>query len=1216
MKYLSLLILLSIAPLSGSDLIPAINEFMASNDDALVLPDGSSPDWIEIHNPGTTPLALAGWHLTDDPQLPTRWTFPAGVTLAPGSFLLVYATGLNLNDPTGDLHTNFQLTQSGEYLALVNPAGGIHQEFAPTYPEQFEDLSYGLPLGETTPAYFTNATPGATNNEPTLGIVEDTKFSADRGFYDTAFDVTISSASPGATIYYTTDGSPPTAQSSSSAAVDGFTPPTATVTISDTTILRAFAAKDNFLPTDIDTQSYFFLNEVIARPEMSNTINGDPVWGPQMRGALLAIPSFSIITQEEIPIDEPNIPNPREIPISIEMIYPDGREGFQANAGAERFGGQYTLFDGLKKNLRISFKEIYGPKRLRFNLFDDVKYGAEDAVDNFNQFLLRNGSHDALFFDRSSLLDDLAGGFSYPRPRNGAYVRNRYFLDRQFEMGHNSLRGKFVHVYLNGVYYGHYHLMERPTDDHMAEYYGGNESDYDIVRGRSGIEYQSGTGDAWQTLVANSSNWSVVQQYLDVDNYIDYMLLNFYGGNDHDWYPNHNWVAGRKRDETGRFRFFMWDSDFLMRARLPDGGNTVDNGGPSNILNRLKTIPEFRERMADRAQKHFYGNGALSRDKVNADFNTFGSELARTIIPETARWGYKNSDYYTPDTFQDAISWLANDYPNGNLRPRVETVIQQMRDANLFPDIDAPIFSPYGGEIPSGSPVAINHTEGNLYYTTDGTDPRMADGSINPNAIAVGGSLFPATVIAKGSSWKFDDSKVQPAANWYSSDYNDSAWQEGNSPMAPGFGSAALDAAPATATTVFEGTSNGMTFYARKTFNVTGASSFLGSSINIAYDDGFIVYLNGQEIIRKNLPGGTVSIDTAATGNGTEDDYVNFPFDLSLLSEGENVIAIEVHNRSLGNVDLGFDLELVGESRNPNRFVTLNETSTIKTRVLSDNPTSPEWSALSEATFITDTPAAAGNLVISEIHYHPSLSQGNDAEYIELMNISDQRISLAGVRFTEGITYTFGDQASLAAGERLILIYNQAAFESAYGTEVPVAGTFLSRLSNGGERLTLAAADESIIESFVFGDASPWPTIADGVGYSLVRVSPTGNSDPLGPQNWRSSLNPGGTPAGSDSTPYLPDNGQTLLQYATGGNNTGSIEFLGNAAIFEYRRSHGADDVTIEVQVSSDLENWSTAGTTFLDQTNTPGDTARMRWILPTPEGVPVFARIHLVLNQ
>jgi hypothetical protein len=227
------------------------------------------------------------------------------------------------------------------------------------------------------------------------------------------------------------------------------------------------------MSSNVDTHTYIFVDDVIEQPEMSANIKQDPVWGPQMHDALLEIPTISLVTPYTIP-DEP-IQSPPEVPVSIEMIFPDGAKGFQANAGVERFGRQYTVWP--KQALRISFKSIYGPSRLEFDLFGDTPYGGDDAADSFNQIILRNGSHDSLFHKDNRYLHSL-----------GVYTRGRYCYERQIEMGHLSLRGKFVHVYLNGVYWGQYHLMERPTADFMAAYLGGDEEDYDIMKGRSGIK--------------------------------------------------------------------------------------------------------------------------------------------------------------------------------------------------------------------------------------------------------------------------------------------------------------------------------------------------------------------------------------------------------------------------------------------------------------------------------------------------------------------------------------------------------------------------------------------------------------------------------------------------------------------------------------------------------------------------------------------------------
>ena len=709
-----------VAPASAQGAEPIITEFMADNSNILSVEGGVTPDWIEIHNPGVTEIDLAGWHLTDNGLDPTLWTFPPGATIASGGYLLVYASGEDAIGPNGEYHTSFKLLDQGEYLALVRPDGTVQQEFAPAYPRQYPDVSYGIPPGQQVYGYFKTPTPGTANNSSIQGFVGDTTFSHKRGFYDVAFQLDVTTVTPGATIYYTTNGSTPGPTSPHVAAPDPASPPVLSLTIPTTTIVRAYAEKPGYESTNIDTQTYIFLDQAIGRRSMSKTITDDPVWGPQMRGALLEIPSISLVTQEAIPTTP--IQSPPEIPVSIEMIFPDGRPGFQADAGVERFGGQYTLYD--KYALRVSFKQIYGPKRLKFDLFGDTQYGGDTAVNSFDQILLRSGSHDALFYT------DL---YAFSR---GVYVRNRYFFDRQLEMGHLSMRGKFVHVYLNGAYFGQYHLMERPNADFMATHLGGEEADYDIMKGRSGIFVSQGDGAAWNYLVTHTNDYAIVQQYMDVDNYIDYMLLNFYGGNDHDWYSMHNWVAGRKRDRTGRFLFFMWDNDFLLRNGGDSGKasftNTIDNGGPGGMFNALKQHEEFRIRLADRAQKHFFNGGMLTKERVKADFTELSERISRTIIPETARWGTTADVLYTPASFQTYVDWIVD----VNAESRSDTVLDQMRAAGIFPSLAAPGIVPFGGTIEKGQTVAVTKPgrTGLLYYTLDGTDPRLPGGGLSPTA--------------------------------------------------------------------------------------------------------------------------------------------------------------------------------------------------------------------------------------------------------------------------------------------------------------------------------------------------------------------------------------------------------------------------------------------------------------------------------------------------
>ncbi len=142
---------------------------MASNDSGLADEDGEFSDWIEIHNPDSSPISLAGYHLTDNATNLDKWTFPA-VSLNPGAYLVVFASGKNRVNPAGRLHTNFQLAADGEYLGLVAADGvTVVSAFAPAYPAQFQNVSFGLSEPSSPPvwAFFSAPTPGTTNGSGT-----------------------------------------------------------------------------------------------------------------------------------------------------------------------------------------------------------------------------------------------------------------------------------------------------------------------------------------------------------------------------------------------------------------------------------------------------------------------------------------------------------------------------------------------------------------------------------------------------------------------------------------------------------------------------------------------------------------------------------------------------------------------------------------------------------------------------------------------------------------------------------------------------------------------------------------------------------------------------------------------------------------------------------------------------------------------------------------
>ena len=121
-----------------------ISEFMASNSNGIVDSFGDHSDWLEIHNAGDASANLNDYFLTDNASDPEEWRFPSE-SLAAGGYQVVFASGRDLAVAGQELHTNFKLSADGEYLGLIRASDDTPQfEYAPTFPAQTSDISYGL----------------------------------------------------------------------------------------------------------------------------------------------------------------------------------------------------------------------------------------------------------------------------------------------------------------------------------------------------------------------------------------------------------------------------------------------------------------------------------------------------------------------------------------------------------------------------------------------------------------------------------------------------------------------------------------------------------------------------------------------------------------------------------------------------------------------------------------------------------------------------------------------------------------------------------------------------------------------------------------------------------------------------------------------------------------------------------------------------------------
>ena len=767
-----------------------ITELMAI-DSILADEDGDFSDWIEILNSGSMEVNLKGWHLTDSPNDLTRWTFP-DVTVSAGGYLVVFASDKDRRNPGSQLHTNFRLSASGEYLALVEPDGvTVAHEYAPRYPDQHapkEGFSYGLAMDPLTGVsrddmrFFREPTPGSANKQGVLGFVVETKFSFERGFYNEPFEGTITTTTRNAVIRYTTDGTTPTAD-------NGYIY-NGPIKINTTTMLRAAAYKPDFEPTAVVTHTYIFLDDVITqtRPpaypsrwgggvsadyDMDPDVVNHPLYRNTIHDDLKSLPAMSIVTDPANLFDPSRgiYVNPErkgvawERPASTELIYPDGRKGFQINNGLRIQGGYSRIPDRKKHSFRLLFKRQYGPPTLRYPLFKD------SPVDRFDTVVLR-GTYNYSWHSHE-------GGFGSTIGK-AEYLRDEFSRRTQLATGQPASHGTFVHLYLNGLYWGIYNLCERPDDAFSAEHLGGEKEEWDVIsggtRGINTTQIKAGNKTAWNTMMslaersalATDEKYQEIRKYVDVDNLIDYMLVIYYtgnrdaptiiGGGGTPW----NFYSARRRIPNAGFRFFAWDSEWTLEentVNVVNFHNGTDN--PARVFQKLKVNEDFRMLAADHIHRHFFNGGALTPEASIPRYSELANTIDRAIVGESARWG--DTTHSIPRT-RDA-NWVPekNRIRDQYLPLRTGIVLQQLRNANLYPSTPAPVFSQHGGNVEYGfqltmsvpglaesatnssssdigSGPAVNLLEPDasglqnrlpVYYTTDGADPRVSGGRPN-----------------------------------------------------------------------------------------------------------------------------------------------------------------------------------------------------------------------------------------------------------------------------------------------------------------------------------------------------------------------------------------------------------------------------------------------------------------------------------------------------
>ena len=834
---------------------------MASNSSAISDPDfNESADWIEIYNASATPADIAGYYFTDNLNDPTKWQIPEGSFIPANGFIVFWADG----EDSG-LHTNFKLSSAGEEIGFfdsdINPIDEL------IYETQETDISYGRESdGNETWSYFLESTPEESNNGSTAfeGITYyEPFFSVEGGFYSTVQNLVLSSL--GGTIHYTVDGREPTI-------LDPIY--TSGIEFDQSSFIRAKVFEANFIPGPTVTHSYFFDDTFATR--------GLPVF------SLVTDPDF--FWDDEIGLYVQDFKPEWEHPLNVEFFENDGNNqaAFNERAGVKINGQNSWVLP--QKMLGIYFRGEYGAGKLDYPLFHD----RERSV--FDDFILRAGGSDWA----STLFRD---GLSQELVQENAPV------------DHQGFRSSIV--FINGEYMGVHNIRSRTNDGYVEENYSLESGTYDLIENdgevAEGNDVQFIQMDAlFNEDLSIQENFDALAEFVDIENYTDYWITEIWSSNS-SW--GHN-VKLWKPHSDGKWKFIFGDldrsfsgstNDAISEFSDPEGGNWYDYA--RIWMEHMFQNEDYRKYFSQRFTDHLYTSFHAVR--VNEYIDKFEGTLLPEISYHVERWSGTTSDYgdgiETVNFWEDEVLelrdfaserpvFLMNDlqntfdldtYSNFNLSNSTEDA--GVIILNNFKVPDLPWIGPYFNQMP-------------LILTA----------SPNPGYEFVGWSNSGySNLISIEEAWKYNDSGQNLGTEWKEADYVDSDWDSGIAEFGYGDGdeNTVISYGP-------DDNDKHITTYFRKEFIYTGSEEILNCSLNLKRDDGAVVYLNGEEIARSNMPNGNIDYLTEASETISGDDeevFINSLIESSLVN-GINVMAVEIHQFEAESSDISFDLSFGLES--------------------------------------------------------------------------------------------------------------------------------------------------------------------------------------------------------------------------------------------------------------------------------------------------------------
>lgn len=879
---------------TGDDI--CINEIMVANVDMFIDPSFNYGGFVELYNNTDKSVTISKYYISDDPDNLKKFRFPARYGAVAGhSYLTIWFDNHSRYAPN---QVDFSLDTDGGTIYLSDSEGNLILQ--QDYPEAVARCSYSRLTDNGNEWGMTSKpTPGASNNGTVaeIGRLDAPVVDKPGQIFSGMILVTVN-IPQGATLRYTDDGSTPTLE-------NGTVSRTGIFRIDETRTYRFRLFKDGMMPSEVVTYTYI-LDNGYTLPIISVAGNYEDLYGDDYGIFVRGNGNGLVGNGQSSPC---NWNTDWEHPVNFEYLL-DGSTVFSQEASIKSAGGWSRAWN--PHSFKIKAGKVYeGRKYLDYPFFVDKPYLRHKVLQ------IRNGGND----NDARIIDPSVQEIIR---RSGVNVDNQCYQPTQH--------------FINGSYIGVINMRE-PNNKHFAVAnwnYDTEEVDQFEMSPDSGYVQKAGDAEAFNRLytlsyhASEEASYDEIRNLLDIDEFINYCAIQLYlGGTD---FPQNNVKAYRPRVENGKFRFVLFDLDFAFNTSDPfsnffnkqyhtfdnlydttdalAAGKTIQN---NRVVEEIKVVTIFKNLLNnDSFRKQFIdsyclvGGSIFTPERCTEIVDELVARVDNAMAMEGRQWNLYNSSNKVKNGFTAArqlsmVNTMKSNYDSyfhlGSVERQKVSLTSNIDEARLFVN---------------DIPVPTNKFNGYLFAPVTLRASAPAGYQFLGWQSDAGSVGETKTFFSWGSQWSYYDQGSLDNQGWPS--VSVANWNKGYAPM--GYYTSDSNNSRGYKTYLEWGTDANNKrptyyFYRTQYLNVEPDGSYV-FTLNFRCDDGFIIYVNGQEAGRYNMPSGTVRYNTYSTqyapGNPDSGSILLSP---DLFKKGYNSFSVEVHNCDNHSTDIYWDAEVV-----------------------------------------------------------------------------------------------------------------------------------------------------------------------------------------------------------------------------------------------------------------------------------------------------------------